>query len=111
MTIEKQIARLRAAVAALAASAASLSEEGFLTRANGWSPRDIVAHLIGWNRYVIEGSRQIRRGELPFYDVDPGEDYSTVNAALVREYPSQDKQALITTLCSVTSSEDTSEFV
>jgi len=34
----------------------------------------------------IEGSNQIRRGELPFYEIDPGEDCSKVNAVLILEY-------------------------
>ncbi len=63
-----------------------------------WSPRDIVAHLVGWNRHVIEGSRQILRGELPFYDLDPGEDYSKVNAALVREIATADRSRLLAEL-------------
>jgi hypothetical protein len=74
---------------------ASLNEELFLKRLDHWSPRDVVAHLIGWNRYIIEGSNQIRRGELPFYDIDPGEDYCKVNAVLVLEYPFTDRQKML----------------
>lgn len=74
---------------------ANLEIELFLKRSNHWSPRDVVAHLIGWNRYIIEGSSQIMRGELPFYDIDPGEDYSKVNAVLVLEYSSRDQQEML----------------
>ena len=28
----------------------TLSTEQFLTKMNGWAPRDVTAHLIGWNR-------------------------------------------------------------
>jgi len=73
----------------------SLNEELFLKKLYQWSPRDIVAHLIGWNRYIIEGSKQIKRKELPFYDIDPGEDYSKVNDVLVQQYSSRDKQELL----------------
>jgi hypothetical protein len=76
---------------------------------NGWSPRDILAHLIGWNRHVIEGSRQIQRGELPFYDIDPGENYSTVNAALVHQYSATDRQLLLEELHA--SARDLQEFL
>jgi hypothetical protein len=93
--IEEQINRLKAAVADLARQVGALSEERFLGKLNGWSARDIVAHLIGWNRHVIEGSRQIQQGELPFYDVDPGKNYSHVNAALVLEYSSRDREMLL----------------
>jgi hypothetical protein len=69
----------------------------------------MVAHLIGWNRYVVRGARQILRGELPFYDVDPGPDYSNVNAALVREYADTDRSALLKSL--VASTEELTAFL
>ncbi|MGB5880874.1 MAG: maleylpyruvate isomerase N-terminal domain-containing protein [Thermoanaerobaculia bacterium] len=95
MPIDAQIARLDHGVEELAAAVVSLDEKSYLERLNGWSSRDIVAHLVGWNRLVIEGSRQITRGELPSYDVDPGENYSNVNAKLIREYPSTERHELL----------------
>ena len=95
MPIDAQVARLDNGVEKLAAAVASLGEKQFLKRLNGWSSRDIVAHLIGWNRLIIEGSKQITRGELPIYDVDPGENYSKVNAELIRKYPSTDLHELL----------------
>ena len=94
MTIETQVERFDGAVERFLHAVEELSEDQFLARINGWSPRDIVAHLIGWNRHVIEGSRQIARGELPFYDLVPGENYSKVNAALVRAYASRSREKL-----------------
>jgi hypothetical protein len=95
VTIETQIERLIRAVEDFDTIVSSLAEGRFLEKLDGWSSRDIVAHLIGWNRYVIRGSRQIRKGELPFYDVDSGANYSKINAALVRKYSSTDKQELL----------------
>ncbi len=95
MTIEMQITELGLSVDDFARCVASLDEGLFLKKNKSWSPRDIVAHLIGWNRYIIEGSKQIMRGELPFYDIDPGEDYCKVNAVLVRQYSSVDKPELL----------------
>ncbi len=95
MNIETQIAKFDQSIKDFVHCVASLNEEFFLKRPNHWSPRDVVAHLIGWNRYIIEGSNQIRRGELPFYDIDPGEDYSKVNAVLVLEYSSTDRQEML----------------
>ncbi|NIM15166.1 MAG: ClbS/DfsB family four-helix bundle protein [Candidatus Aminicenantes bacterium] len=95
MTIEMQVTKLGHSVDDFAKCMAALNEELFLKKRNSWSPRDMVAHLIGWNRYIIEGSKQIKRGELPFYDIDPGENYSKVNAALVRKYSSRDRQELL----------------
>jgi hypothetical protein len=95
MNIKTQIAKFDQSIEDFVHCVASLNEEFFLKRSDHWSPRDVVAHLIGWNRYIIEGSNQIRRGELPFYDIDPGEDYSKVNAVLVLEYSSTDKQEML----------------
>ena len=85
MNLEDQIDQLEHCVETFAASVAALDEGLFLRNVSAWTPRDIVAHLIGWNRHIVRGAKQILRGELPFYDVDPGPDYSKVNAALVRE--------------------------
>ena len=86
MSVEEQVDRFAHCVEAFVASVSELDERLFLSNVGGWTPRDIVAHLIGWNRHIVEGARQILRGELPFYDVDPGPNYSKVNAVLVRQY-------------------------
>jgi hypothetical protein len=102
MTLKEQLDQLESCVAAFAGSVASLDEVLFLREMNRWTARDIVAHLIGWNRYIVRGARQIMRGELPFYDVDPGPDYSNVNAELVREYADTDRSALLESLAAST---------
>ena len=95
MNIETQIAKFDQSIEDFVHCVASLNEEFFLKRSDHWSPRDVVAHLIGWNRYTIEGSNQIRRGELPFYEIDPGEDCCKVNAVLILEYSSTDRQKML----------------
>lgn len=109
MKIETQIAKFDQSIEDFVNCLASLSEELFLERHSDWSPRDDVAHLIGWNRYIIEGSKQIMRGELPFYDIDPGEDYSKVNAVLVLEYSSRDRQKMLDEL--QTSAQELKRFI
>ncbi len=98
MTIEDQIVGLDRSVKAFSQCVASLDEQRFLQKLNGWTPRDIVDHLVGWNRYVVKGGRQILRGELPFYDIDPGDNYSKVNAVLVRAHSSSSSEELLTDL-------------
>jgi hypothetical protein len=95
VTLKDQIDRLEHCVEAFAASVAALDENLFFKRVDGWTPRDIVAHLIGWNRHIMRGAKQILRGELPFYDVDPGSNYSKVNAALVHECGDTDRTVLL----------------
>ena len=98
MAIEDQVENLSRSVKDFAECVDSLYGEMFLKKLNGWSPRDILAHLIGWNRYTIKGCEQIRRGDLPFYFDDPGEDYCKVNAVFVREYSSEDISELLNEL-------------
>lgn len=96
--IDDQIRALNDAVAAFVALVDRLDQETFVGPLGRWSVRDVVAHLIGWNRYTVRGAKQIARGELPFYDVDPGEDYAKVNRDHVRAYPSLVKEELLAEL-------------
>ncbi len=86
---------LRTSVTAFVQSMASLPEDLFLTKIVNWTPRDVVAHLIGWNRHAREGCDQIRAGKAPFYLSDAGDDFRGVNAASVEQYAARDKQALM----------------
>lgn len=95
MTLENQIANLDRGTEEFSKFINSLEENIFLKKIDDWSPRAILAHLIGWNRYFVEASEQIRKGELPFFYEDPGEDFSNVNDELVRKYSSQEKRALL----------------
>jgi hypothetical protein len=98
MTVEDQLEQLECCVEAFADSVAALDERVFLKKVTGWTARDIVAHLIGWNHHIVRGAEQILRGDLPFYDVDPGQDYSKVNAALIRECGDTDRSVLLQSL-------------
>jgi len=95
MTLEEQINKLSGAIAEFVSFIDSLPGDAFLKRMDNWSPRDVLAHLIGWNRYTIEGCEQIRRGETPFYFVDSGDDFSKVNAVSVQRYSFRDRRQLI----------------
>lgn len=86
---------LSESVATFAKSIASLPEHLFLTKIANWTPRDVVAHLIGWNRHTREGCEQIRAGREPFYLSDADNDFRLVNAASVERYAERDRQALI----------------
>ena len=95
-TIEAQIGRLNEGVREIRAAVEALTDDTFLGPLGNWTPRDVVAHLIGWNRYYVRGARQLLEGELPFYHVEPGEDYGNVNARIVAEYRSESRSALLT---------------
>jgi hypothetical protein len=76
----------------------SLSDELFLSSMNGWSPRDIVAHLIGWNGLMIEASLSILAGKSPSYYEDAPNDYSNINAGFTAKHSSRSKQELLAEL-------------
>jgi len=95
MSIEEQISNLSNNIEEFAGCINSLTETLFLKKLDDWAPRDILAHLIGWNRYTIEGCQQIMRGETPHFFIDPGDDFSKVNAVLVQKYASRDRRKLI----------------
>jgi hypothetical protein len=75
-----------------------LSDELFLSPMDGWSPRDVVAHLIGWNSLMIEACLSIRAGKPPAYYGDKPNDYSNLNAGFTRKYSSRSKQELLAEL-------------
>ena len=69
--------------------------ESCLVSMGDWTPRDILAHMIGWNRYTITACRQIRMGDLPSKLVDTGLDYTIVDADSVKLYNSSDCELLL----------------
>jgi hypothetical protein len=92
---EDAVTRLRESADAFKNCVIALPDEVFLRNVAEWSPRDVLAHLIGWNDYTLIGCQQIRNGEAPFYLSDELNDFSTVNAASVQKYSSQGKQLLL----------------
>jgi hypothetical protein len=98
ISIKEQVNKLNRSIREFIRCIESLPGALFLKEMNGWAIRDVTAHLIGWNIYTIKGCQQLRKGELPFYFLDPGDDFCKVNAVLVREYDSKDKKELIAQL-------------
>src|SRR5271157_1178059 len=76
----------------------SLSDEQFLSSMDDWAPRDVVAHLIGWNGLMIDSSRSILAGKSPSYYDDSKNDYSNINAGFTKKFSSRPKQELLAQL-------------
>ncbi|MFH1186427.1 MAG: DinB family protein [Chloroflexota bacterium] len=95
MSKSSQLQQFDAAYESFVALLGSLSPEQFLRHDGGWAPRDIVAHLIGWNRNIRTGCEQILSGSAPFYHADGPNDYRTINAEFVAHYSSTDREALL----------------
>jgi len=102
--IDEQVAALRRNVRDFIATITALPEPLFLTKFDdAWTPRDVAAHFIGWNRASIRGTRDLMAGRMPYLLDDPGKDFSRANAFLVKEVGSRDRDDLIRQL------EDSSE--
>jgi hypothetical protein len=76
----------------------SVPDDLYLSPINGWSTRDVVAHLVGWNRNMIEAGKEILRGGKPSYYPDAPNDYKNINGAFVSLYSSRDKTFLLNEL-------------
>jgi hypothetical protein len=70
----------------------------FLHARAGRTPRDIVAHLIGWNRSAVAARPVLAHGELPECLVEPGPDFVNTNARAMATYDSRDKAILLAQL-------------
>jgi hypothetical protein len=76
----------------------SLPEDAFLEPMNGWSPRDVVAHLAGWNGLMITSCQDILQGQAPAYYADAANDYRNINAGFVARFSARDREALLAEL-------------
>ncbi len=95
MNPDAALAPFEQAWRALDAAVRALPEERFLAPLRGWSARGIVAHLIGWNRHMIEASRSILSGETPAYYADAPHGYRNLNAAHAAAHSSLSRDGLL----------------
>lgn len=70
-----QPANLETASRAFCDTLRSLPDEAFLAPLGDWTPRDVAAHFVGWNRITPSGSAELREGVLPFYFHDGTNDH------------------------------------
>ena len=95
MTREQDLQALQSAFETFTACVNTLAVPVFLRPVTQWAPRDVVAHLIGWNRYTRTGCEQIKQGMVPCYFADAGDGFRHVDANSVQTYASPKKPALI----------------
>ena len=95
---EARRAALATAIAGFIAAVEAQPDARFLHERDGRTPRDIVAHLIGWNHGAVATRAAIARGELPDCLVEPGPDFGNTNARAMATYPSREKAILLAQL-------------
>lgn len=62
-----------------------------------WSIKDLVAHLIGWDKTNLVASKGILKGELPAFYRYRDPDWQTYNAMLVKKHKIGSLEELVTT--------------
>ena len=77
---KEQLADLELAYAEFMQTAKGLSPEDLMRPLGDWTPRDILAHFVGWNRITLVGCAELCEGVEPFYFHDGTNDYRKVNA-------------------------------
>lgn len=92
---KQQLAELDSAYEAFTQTAKGLSPEGLMKPLGDWTPRDILAHFIGWNRITLAGCAELCEGVEPFYFHDGTNDYRKVNASFFEKYNSTDGNELL----------------
>ncbi len=92
---DKQLADLETNYTTYMQTMQGLSAEDFLASLGDWTPRDIAAHFIGWNRITLAGCSALREGAEPFYFYDGTNDYRKVNARFFTQFPSTDSNELL----------------
>jgi hypothetical protein len=73
----------------------SMGPDHFLRSLGDWTPRDIVAHLVGWNHNIRLGCQQIQTGAAPSYHSDAPNDYRNLNAEFIARYNATDQAMLL----------------
>lgn len=97
---DKQLLDLETAYTDFINSVRNLPPEKFLASLGEWTPRDIAAHFIGWNRITLAGCSALREGAEPFYFYDGTNDYRKINAKFFEQFPSTDRDELLKEMAS-----------
>ncbi len=92
---DKQLLDLDTAYEAFIHTMKDLPPQNFLKSRGDWTPRDIAAHFVGWNRITLVGCSELREGIQPFYFYDGTNDYRKVNAKFLKQFPSLDREVLL----------------
>jgi hypothetical protein len=99
-TRDKQLFDLQIAYADFMNTLQELPSEKFLASLGDWTPRDIAAHFIGWNRITLAGCSALREGAEPFYFYDGTNDYRKVNGKFLGQFSSTDRDELMKDIAS-----------
>ena len=92
---EEAVQRLQEAGGELERLVAALPDSLLGERVERWTPKDVVAHLVGWNHHAKEGIRELLEGRPPFYLPQAKEDFRELNAQSVARWGGLDRKSLL----------------
>jgi aminomethyltransferase len=92
---EEAVQRLQEAGEELEQLVAALPDPLLGERVERWTPKDVVAHLVGWNHHAKEGVRELLEGRPPFYLSQAKEDFRELNAQSVARWGGLDRESLL----------------
>ncbi len=95
MSNQNQLTHLTRAADAFIASIQALPAHLFLARIDGWTPRDVIAHLAWWNNNMLVACKDLQRGKTPSYYADTLNDYRNINAQAIAQFWAQEKRVLL----------------
>ncbi len=90
------LAEVRERILATASSLSARQQDQIFL--GSWSPRDLLAHLAGWDDTNLRAVKEILAGKLPSFYAHHDPDWATYNARLVAEYGRQDFEELLALL-------------
>lgn len=61
-----------------------------------WSIKDLLAHLIGWDKTNLDAVKSVMRGDVPSFYEHRDPDWRTYNAILVKRYKKDSFKELVT---------------
>lgn len=67
-------------------------DQGFL---GVWSVKDVLAHLIGWDKTNLRAVKSILKGQLPSFYEHHDHDWQTYNASLVKKHKQDSFKSLL----------------
>ncbi len=87
--------RLREAAAEVEHLLAALPEALLSERVERWTPREVVAHLVGWNQEVLRGVQELMQGRCPSFLEHAQDDYRALNARFAERWGRLGREQLL----------------
>jgi hypothetical protein len=62
-----------------------------------WSTKDLLAHLMGWDKANLDAAKSVLKGQVPAFYEHRDPDWRSYNAILVKKYKKESMRELLST--------------